>query len=109
MYSKAEKKRLAKFRQVQGIVKDEHDNPVANALVNLKNVKKNQTETFITKSDGKYSFDELSREEDYELSASFAGKTTPVKKLSHYDPQTNSSRILSFAEPEPEMSVKTGK
>jgi hypothetical protein len=94
---------------VQGIVKDENDNPVANALVNLKNLKKNQTETFITKADGKYFFDELSRDEDYELSATYSGKTTPVKKLSHFDPQTNSSRILSFAEPEPEMNVKTGK
>jgi hypothetical protein len=54
--------------------------------------------TFITKTDGKYMFDGLSREQDYELSASFSGKSTPVKKLSHYDPQTNSVRILSFAE-----------
>jgi hypothetical protein len=100
MYSKSEKKRMARFRMVHGIVKDEHDNPLKGALVNLKNLKTNQTVTDITQADGKYSFDELSREQDYELSASFGGKTSPVKKLSHFDPQSNIMRILSFVPPE---------
>ena len=69
------------------------------ALVNLKNLKTNQTLTDITQADGKYSFDELSREEDYELSATLSDKTTSVKKLSHYDPQSSIMRILSFGEP----------
>jgi hypothetical protein len=68
--------------------------------VNLKNLKSNSTLTFVTKADGKYYFDELSRDEDYELSAAFSGKTTPVKKLSHYDTQTNVMRILSFSDPD---------
>jgi hypothetical protein len=105
MYSKSEKKRMARFRMVHGIVKDEHDNPVKGALVNLKNMKTNQTLTDITQADGKYSFDELSREQDYELSATLDGKTTPVKKLSHYDPQSSVMRILSFAEPDEPASV----
>ncbi len=100
MYSKSEKKRAARFRAVEGIVKNEQDNPVQGALVNLKNLKTNSTVTYITKADGKYYFDELSREEDYELSASFSGKNTPVKKLSHYDTQTNVMRILTFADPD---------
>lgn len=98
MYSKSEKKKLDKFRMVHGIVKDQKDNPLSGALVNLKNLKTKQVVTFITKTDGKYMFDGLSREEDYEISALFSGKSTPVKKLSHYDPQTNSMRILSFVE-----------
>lgn len=98
MLSKSEKKKLDKFRMVHGIVKDQKDNPLSGALVNLKNLKTNQVLTFITKTDGKYMFDGLSREQDYEVSASFSGKSTPVKKLSHYDPQSNSMRILSFAE-----------
>jgi hypothetical protein len=109
LYSKSEKKRLAKTRLVHGIVKDEHDNPVNGALVNLKNLKSKQTETFITKADGKYIFDELSREEDYELSASYSGKMTPVKKLSHFDPQTSSMRILSFGEAESMAASKPTK
>lgn len=106
MYSKAEKKRMAKFRMVHGIVKDERDNPVKGALVNLKNMRTNQTLTDITQADGKYSFDELSREQDYELSATLSGKTTAVKKLSHYDPQSSIMRILSFAEPDEATSAK---
>lgn len=109
MYSKSEKKRMARFRTVHGIVKDERDNPVKGALVNLKNLKTNQTLTDITQADGKYSFDELSREQDYELSATLDGKTTPIKKLSHYDPQSSIMRILSFAEPEEAVSVKSQK
>jgi len=109
MYSKAEKKRMAKFRMVHGIVKDERENPVKGALVNLKNLKTNQTLTDITQADGKYSFDELSREQDYELSATLSGKTTPVKKLSHYDPQSSIMRILSFAEPDEATSAKAAK
>ncbi len=100
MYSKSQKKKMDKYRMVHGIVKDERDNPLKGALVNLKNLKTNQTTTYITKADGKYTFDELSREQDYELSAAFSGKTTPVKKISHYDPETSSMRILSFADPD---------
>jgi hypothetical protein len=109
LYSKSEKKRMARFRMVHGIVKDEHDNPVKGALVNLKNLKTNQTLTDVTQADGKYSFDELSREEDYQLSATLGGKTTPVKKLSHYDPQSSIMRILSFAEPEESATATVSK
>ena len=111
MYSKSEKKKMDKFRMVHGIVKDQNDNPLSGALVNLKNLKTNQLLTFITKADGKYMFDGLSREQDYQISASFSGKSTPVKKLSHYDPQTNSMRILSFAEQDEDsvQAVRTKK
>lgn len=111
MYSKSEKKKMDKFRMVHGIVKDQNDNPLSGALVNLKNLKTKQTLTFITKADGKYMFDGLSREQDYQISASFSGKHTPVKKLSHYDPQTNSMRILSFAEQDEDsvQAVRTKK
>jgi len=109
LYSKSEKKKIEKFRMVHGIVKNEQDNPVSGALVNLKNLKTNQTETFVTKGDGKYLFDELSREQDYELSASFSGKTTPVKKLSHFDTRSNSMRILTFGEPDDTATAKSSK
>jgi hypothetical protein len=109
MYSKSEKKKMEKYRMVHGIVKDERDNPLSGALVNLKNLKTNQTLTYITKADGKYTFDELSREQDYEVSAAFSGKTTPVKKLSHYDTQTSSMRILSFADADDVSVQKVGK
>jgi hypothetical protein len=108
VYSKAEKKQRAKYRRVHGVVKDEQGNPVQNALVNLTNLKTKETTTFVTKKDGAYSFDDLSRAEDYDLVASFNSKKTPVKKLSHFDPQSTSMRILTFAEPDESATTTTG-
>ncbi len=108
MYSKSHKKDDERFRAVHGIVKDERENPVKGALVNLTNLKTNKTLTFITKADGKYYFDDLSRSEDYELNAIFHDKKTAVKKLSHFDPQRESMRILNFGEPETQ-TVSSGK
>lgn len=111
MYRKSQKKKDMRFRAVHGIVKDEQDNPVEGALVNLKDLKTKRTLTFITKQDGRYNFDGLKRDEDYELSATFHAKKTPVKKISQYDPQMDSMRILSFAEREEPTtaSAKAGK
>lgn len=104
VYSKAEKKQMAKFRRVHGVVKDEQGNPVRNALVNLTNLTTKETLTFVTKKDGTYSFDDLSRTQDYDLVASFNGKKTPLKKLSHFDPQSTSMRILTFEAPDQEAT-----
>lgn len=104
VYSKAEKKQMAKYRRVHGVVKDEQGNPVSNALVNLTNLTTKETVTFITKKDGTYSFDDLSRTQDYNLIASFNGKKTALKKLSHFDPQSTSMRILAFEEPDQEAT-----
>ena len=108
VYSKTEKKQRAKYRRVHGVVKDEQGNPIKNALVNLTNLTTKETVTFITKNDGTYSFDDLSRTEDYELVASFNGKKTPLKKLSHFDPQSTSMRILTFEEPEQSAASSAG-
>lgn len=109
MYSKSQKKQDERFRSVHGIVKDERENPVDGALVNLTNLKTKKTLTYITKADGKYYFDDLSREEDYELDAVFHDKKTRVKKLSHYDPQRSSMRILAFGEPEEQAVSASSK
>jgi hypothetical protein len=108
VYSKAEKKQMAKYRRVHGVVKDEQGNPVKGALVNLTNLTRKETVTFITKNDGTYSFDDLSKTEDYDLVASFNGKKTPLKKLSHFDPQSTSMRILTFEQPEQSAASSTG-
>jgi carboxypeptidase family protein len=109
MYSKGQKKQDLRFRSVHGIVKDEKENPVKGALVNLTNLKTKKTLTYITKADGTYYFDDLSRDEDYELDAVFHDKKTRTKKLSHYDPQRSSMRILSFGEPEEQSTASSAK
>jgi hypothetical protein len=109
MYSKSQKKQNLRFRSVHGIVKDEKENPVNGALVNLTNLKTKKTLTYITKANGTYYFDDLSRDEDYELDAVFHDKKTRTKKLSHYDPQRSSMRILSFGEPEEQSTASSAK
>jgi hypothetical protein len=109
MYSKSQKKQNLRFRSVHGIVKDEKENPVNGALVNLTNLKSKKTLTYITKANGTYYFDDLSRDEDYELDAVFHDKKRRTKKLSHYDPQRSSMRILSFGEPEEQSTASSAK
>jgi Carboxypeptidase regulatory-like domain len=72
-------------RLIQGMVKDQSDNPVAGAIVLLKNIKTTKVITFATKEDGKYTFKDLFLDADYELLAKHGDLTTPVKKLSVYD------------------------
>jgi len=72
-------------RIIQGMVKDQADNPVAGAIVQLKNVKSSKVVDFATKDDGKYAFRDLFLDNDYELLAKRGDLTTPVKKVSIYD------------------------
>src|SRR5256885_632071 len=56
-------------RLIQGMVKDQADNPVAGAIVQLKNIKTSKVVSFATKEDGKYAFKDLFLDADYELLA----------------------------------------
>lgn len=73
------------LRSVEGTVTDEMDNPLSGAVVQLKNVKTLQIRSFITQGDGKYYFQGLSTNVDYELRASHNGKSSPPKTLSSFD------------------------
>ena len=84
--SKKEKAREdAAFRSVEGKVTDHNDNPVENAVVQLKNSKTLQIRSFITKQDGNYSFHRLSTNVDYEVKADHLGVSSSVKTLSVFD------------------------
>ena len=81
-------------RTITGLVKDEHDNPVRGAIVQLKDMKTSKVVDFATKEDGKFSFRDLHMDYDYELIAKHDGLTSPVKKVSIYD--TRKDVILTF-------------
>lgn len=100
LYSKSQKKHLATVRSVSGVVKDEHDNIVDGALVHLTNLKTKVTTDYFTHKTGYYVFEELSRDEDYTVSAEFHGEKTRVFKLSHFDPQLEITRVLVLGETE---------
>src|ERR1700721_1623149 len=56
-------------RTIDGTVKDASDNPLANAIVQLKNTKTSNIVNFATKDDGKYVFRDLPMDINYELLA----------------------------------------
>jgi hypothetical protein len=81
-------------RTVEGTVKDASDNPLADALVQLKNTKTSSIVNFATKDDGKYVFRDLPMDINYELLAKRGDVATPVKKVSVYD--TRKHVIVNF-------------
>src|SRR5260370_32205409 len=68
-------------RTIQGMVNDQGDNPVAGAIVQLKNVKTSKVVDFATKNDGKYTFRELYLDADYELLVTRVNLSTATKNV----------------------------
>jgi Carboxypeptidase regulatory-like domain len=93
-------------RDVSGKVVDENGNPLEGALVTLKDTKTNARTTFITKKDGRYNFDDLSFDIDYELGARYKDLATETRKLSQYDRNPNIVRILQI-QPRSDSSAST--
>jgi hypothetical protein len=69
-------------RSVEGTVADGSGNPIAGAVVKLKNPA--QVRSFVTQEDGRYHFRGLSPEADYELSAERDGYKTEQERVSRF-------------------------
>ena len=81
-------------RTIDGTVKDAADNPLTEAIVQLKNTKTATVVDYITKDDGRFVFSDLPMDVNFELVAKHGDITTPVKKVSIYD--TRKHVILNF-------------
>jgi hypothetical protein len=81
-------------RTIDGTVKDASDNPLANAIVQLKNTKTSNIVNFATKDDGKYVFRDLPMDINYELLVKHGDVSTDAKKVSVYD--TRKHVIVNF-------------
>ena len=81
-------------RTIDGTVKDASDNPLPDALVQLKNTKTSNIVNFATKDDGKYVFRDLPMDINYELLAKHGDISTVAKKVSVYD--TRKHVIVNF-------------
>src|ERR1700693_4420047 len=92
--NKERPKKDSPYRTIQGIVKDQADNPLAGAIVQLKDTRTSKVVDFATKSDGKFAFRDLSMENNYELLAKRGDLASPVKKVSIYD--TRKAVIINF-------------
>jgi Carboxypeptidase regulatory-like domain len=88
-------------RTVQGTVKDSADNPLAEAIVQLKDMKTSKIVDFVTRDEGKFVFNDLPMDINYELVAKHGDLTSAVKKVSIYD--TRKTVVLNFqlAAPKP--------
>jgi hypothetical protein len=75
----------ASTRVVLGVVTDAHNQPVANAVVQLKDTKTLQVRSFITQADGAYHFAGLSTNVDYELKAKTGDAASGTKTLSVFN------------------------
>ena len=72
-------------RTVQGMVTNAANQPVAKAVVQLKNTKTLQIRSFITQDDGNYHFAGLGTDVEYQLKADHEGGTSSWKTLSVFN------------------------
>jgi len=85
LQSKKEKQEELAKRSVQGAVRNASDQLASSAVVQLKNLKTLQIRSYLTKEDGTYHFNGLSRDIDYEVKAEREGMVSPTRTLSVFD------------------------
>ena len=94
-FGKEPKVDKSRQRDLKGVVKDEADNPMENAIVQLKDLKTGKTVSFVTKKEGTYLFYDLNMDIDYEVSARHDNFTDSApKRLTKYD--TRKPATLNF-------------
>jgi Carboxypeptidase regulatory-like domain len=72
-------------RSLVGEVRSNQGQPLADAVVYLKNTKTLVVKTFITEGTGAYRFPALSPSVDYEVHAEYKGARSDTKTLSSFD------------------------
>ena len=72
-------------RTLTGNVLDKSDQPVADAIVYLKNTKTLTVRTYIAQKDGSYRFPEIPNNIDFEVYAQRNGRKSDTKVLSQFD------------------------
>ena len=92
------KEKAPTSRNVSGKVVDGSGQPLEGAMVTLVNTKSHEKTSFFTKKDGRYNFDDLSFNIDYELQAHYKNMTSEPRKLSQYDHMVNVVRILEVGD-----------
>ena len=72
-------------KMLTGTVTDKSDQPIANAVVYLKNSKNLVVKSYFTQQDGSYRFPQLALNTDYEIWAEKDGKKSDTKGISQFD------------------------
>lgn len=82
---KTQPKEDPNLRVIEGIVTDAARNPIAKAIVQLKDTRTLQIRSFITQDDGTYRFAALRNDVDYEIKAVIGEQSTPTKRVSSFE------------------------
>jgi protocatechuate 3,4-dioxygenase beta subunit len=80
-----DKKREAQLRTVRGAVVDKQDDPIASAVVYLRNVRTETVKTYIADDTGHYRFSGLDPNVDYEIHAEHGDLTSAKRTISSFD------------------------
>lgn len=72
-------------RQLSGKIMDQNDDPLASAVVYLKDPRTKGVRTYISNNDGSYLFAGLAQNQDYEIFAEYKGTRSPSKTFSAFD------------------------
>jgi hypothetical protein len=83
---KPDKKSLTE-RPVRGVVTDADGKPIAGAVVELKSAKTQKVLSVITRDKGEFQFSGLSKDIDYQLTATLKDHSSAPHTLSMYDPR----------------------
>lgn len=73
------------MRTLTGIVRAKNGGPLPDAVVYLKNTSNLAVKTYIAEKDGRYRFNALSPNTDYEVYAEHQGKRSSTKTVSGFD------------------------
>ena len=96
-------------RIVSGQVVDGTGTPLEGALVILTNDSTKDKREFFTKKGGRYSFEELSFNIDYEVQARYKNSNSEARKLSQYDKSPKMVRILQINSDAPTAPAEQAK
>ncbi len=75
----------SELRTVRGAVLDKAENPVASAVVYLKNVRTLAVKTYISDKSGEYRFSGLDPNVDYEVHAETEDRSSNTRTVSSFD------------------------
>jgi Carboxypeptidase regulatory-like domain len=91
------KKHETRLRTVRGTVVDTGDNPLATAVVYLKNLKTLSVRTYISDNTGHYRFSGLDPNVDYEVHAEHGDFTSATHTISSLDDRKDTVIILKVS------------
>jgi hypothetical protein len=83
------KKTKPTSKMLSGTVQDKDDQPIAGAVVYLKNMKTLSVKSFFAQQDGTYRFPQLALNTDYEIYAEKDGKKSNAKTISQFDDRSS--------------------